>query len=340
MTSAFITGLAGPALSDDEAAFLRDACPAGVILFARNCCDPAQLRRLIEDVRTAVASANVFILIDQEGGRVQRLKPPHWRQLPPAKSYGTLYASDPDRAMTGVRQVSRLVAHELQALGITMNCAPVLDLPLANAHAIIGDRAFGPDVATVVALGRSIAQGHLDAGVVPVIKHIPGHGRAMADSHLELPIVHASAQDLRATDFAPFQALANLPAAMTAHVTFPAYDRTQPASTSRIVTQQVIRDHIGFDGLLMSDDLSMRALSGTLADRTHAVISAGSDIALHCNGELAEMVEVAETAPELAGKALRRFEAALGCRDAAAAATDFDIAEAEAYLKEALSVST
>lgn len=340
MTSAFITGVAGAALSRNEAAFLREAQPAGLILFERNCIDPEQLRSLIDSFHEATGSTNPLVLIDQEGGRVQRLKPPHWRQLPAARAYGVLFAKDPEHAIHSARLAARLFAAELCASGITMNCAPVLDLPIPDAHAIIGDRAYAYDVTTVVALGRAVAQGHLDAGVVPVIKHIPGHGRAMKDSHLALPIVDTVADTLMATDFAAFRALADLPAAMTAHVVFNAYDADQPASTSAHVTAHVIREHIGFDGLLMSDDLSMRALNGTIGERTAAVIAAGSDLALHCNGKLAEMVQVAEVAPDLAGRALARYRAALGCRDATRDAADFDSAEAEAHLKEALSVST
>lgn len=340
MINSFITGVAGAILSPDEGAFLRQAQPAGLILFKRNCIDPEQLRRLIGSFHDAVGSSDPLVLVDQEGGRVQRLKPPHWRLLPASSAYGMLYAKDPAQAVTSARLAARLLATELRAIGITMNCTPVLDLPLPNAHAIIGDRAYASDVSTVIALGRAVAQGHLDAGVVPVIKHIPGHGRAMQDSHLALPVVDTPAQTLVDTDFAPFRALAELPVAMTAHVVFSAYDQEQPASCSAHVTAHVIREHIGFDGLLISDDLSMRALSGTIAERTGAVLAAGSDLALHCNGELDEMMQVAQVASPLAGRALQRYQTALGCLDATPETDSFDIAEAEARLKEALSVST
>ncbi len=340
MIHSFITGVAGAVLSPDEIAFLRQTQPAGLILFERNCIDPEQLRRLIGSFHDAVGNSNALVLVDQEGGRVRRLTHPHWRLLPAAGAYGLLYAKDPAEAVLSARLAARLLATELRSVGITMNCAPVLDLPLPNAHAIIGDRAYASDVATVIALGRAVAQGHLDAGVVPVIKHIPGHGRAMQDSHQALPVVDTPADILKETDFAPFRDLAQLPAAMSAHVVFSAYDQDQPASCSAHVTAHVIRELIGFDGLLISDDLSMRALSGTIGERTAAVLAAGSDLALHCNGQLDEMIQVAEIASPLAGRALERYQTALGCLDATPETDSFDIAEAEARLKEALSVST
>ena len=252
----------------------------------------------------------MLTLVDQEGGRVQRLRPPAWRQLPPAACYAHA-AQELAAAAEQTRLVSRLVAEDLRAVGLNCNCTPVLDTPVSGAHGIIGDRALGSDAATIIAIGRAIAAGHLAGGVLPVIKHIPGHGRATADSHLELPRVDTPLAELVATDFEPFQALADLPAAMTAHIVFEAIDPDAPASTSNLATQRIIRDAIGFDGLLMSDDLSMRALTGTMRTRAAAVISAGSDLALHCNGELDEMVEVAESVPLLEGRSLQRFERAL-----------------------------
>jgi beta-N-acetylhexosaminidase len=328
MPKAFITGLSGPALAATERDFLAAEQPAGIILFARNIVDPGQVRRLVDDALSAIG-AGALVLIDQEGGRVQRLRPPHWRALPPARRFATCYAADPAQAVSSARIVSRLVASDLRALGITMNCAPVLDVPAPGAHDIIGDRAYGDDVATIVALGRAVAAGFMDGGVVPVIKHIPGHGRAMADSHLALPVVDADRASLEASDFAPFKALADLPAAMTAHVVLTAIDPAAPASTSAEVTRDIIRGLIGFDGLLMSDDLSMKALTGTMADRARSVLRAGSDLALHCSGNLDEMTEVAGAAPALAGESLRRFERAL---DVTAATLPFDIAAAESAL--------
>ena len=333
MQRAFITGLAGETLSDEERRFVRDARPAGLILFTRNCREAEQIRKLVADFKTAAGDDQVLVLIDQEGGRVQRLKPPLAHTLPPARAFATMYAGAPDAAVRALFAVSRLVASELMALGINTNCAPVLDVPCEGAHDIIGDRAYGKEPATIIDLGRAVADGLLAGGVLPVVKHVPGHGRAGADSHLDLPVVATAAADLERTDFAPFRALADLPAAMTAHVVFSDIDADAPASVSRVVTQTVIRGAIGFDGLLMSDDLSMRALAGSLRSRAEAVISAGSDLALHCNGNLAEMREVVEGVPALAGQALQRLERA---RAAIGAGGALDMAEAEAALELAL----
>ncbi len=333
MTNAFIAGVAGETLSSAEASFFRSAAPAGFILFARNCVSHEQIRRLVGDVQEAVGGDSLLVLIDQEGGRVQRLRPPLGRALPAAQAYATLYAEDPQLAQEVAFNAARLVADDLRALGINTDCAPVLDLPVPGAHDIIGDRAYGCEVTQVAALARSVADGFMAGGVLPVIKHIPGHGRATADSHLELPVVTEPHAVLSATDFAPFKALRDMPAAMTAHVVFTALDADNPASTSERVTRDIIRGEIGFDGLLMSDDLSMKALSGSFAARTRAVLRAGSDLALHCNGELAEMEEVAGAAPPLSGEALRRFHAALavlGRRD------PYDSVKAETQLALAL----
>ncbi len=333
MPNAFICGVAGERLSDEERRFVRAANPAGLILFARNCRSADQIRALVADFKDAAGEDQLLTLIDQEGGRVQRLKPPIARLLPPAGRLGALHAKAPDQGCRAAFLISRLVAEELTVLGLNTNCAPVLDLQFPGAHDIIGNRAYGPDPERVIALGRAVAQGLMAGGVVPVAKHVPGHGRANADSHVDLPVVDARRGDLEATDFATFRALADLPAAMTAHVVFADIDPQAPASTSAIVTRDIVRGHIGFDGLLMSDDLSMRALTGSLRDRAEAVIRAGSDLALHCNGDLAEMRGVAEGVPALAGKALQRFERAL----AAACHTEpFDHDEAEAALQGAL----
>jgi beta-N-acetylhexosaminidase len=333
MLSAFIAGLAGPQLGAREAALLREARPCGVILFARNVEDPDQVRRLTGDVRTAIGADDILVLIDQEGGRVQRLKPPHWRPLPPAAAYGRLYQRDAQAALHAARQAARLTAADLAALGINTDCTPVLDVPVPGSHDVIGDRAYGTDPQQVAALGRAVAEGFMAGGVLPVIKHIPGHGRATKDSHHDLPVVAASRSDLDASDFAPFRALADMPAAMTAHVVFTTIDADAPASTSARVTKDIIRDAIGFDGLLMSDDLGMRALTGSIAERAAAVLAAGSDLALLCSGDAAETESVAAAVPALQGTAQARFANACAVFRQQ---TAFDVAEAEARLGEVL----
>jgi beta-N-acetylhexosaminidase len=325
MPAALITGLSGPSLSSGERRFYQEVEPAGLILFRRNVVSAEQLQRLVADVRDAVGRRDFLVLIDQEGGRVQRLRPPVARMLPAAAAYAALYARDPDAALRAAFAVARLTAEELSAFGITMNCAPVLDIPVEGAHEIISDRAYGRSAAQVIALGEAVANGLLAGGVAPVIKHIPGHGRATADSHLALPVVTTIWEELSATDFAPFKALARMPAAMTAHVVYAAIDPEHTASTSETVTREVIRGEIGFDGLLMSDDLSMKALTGPMRARAEAVIAAGSDLALHCNGDLAEMRQVASGVPTLEGRALERFASACAC---SAHSEPYDKAEA------------
>jgi beta-N-acetylhexosaminidase len=319
--AALIASLSGTELTRDERAFYRDVRPCGMILFARNCAGPDQIRALVADVHNAVGTENILVLIDQEGGRVQRLRPPLGRTLPPASSYAGLYATNPERAVKLAHGVARLMADDLRALSINTNCTPVLDLPVPGSHDIIGDRAFGTTVSQVVALGGAVASGYLDGGVIPVIKHVPGHGRAMADSHLALPEVSTSHAELSATDFATFRALAHLPAAMTAHVVFQDIDPREPASTSTRVIGEVIRGEIGFGGLLMSDDLGMHALRGETVARARAVIAAGCDVALHCSGDLADMILAAGGVPTLTGPALTRFTAAI---DATRTCVPFD----------------
>ena len=336
-TKALITGVAGLVLTGEEQAFLHDARPCGLILFARNCASHDQIRALVASFKAAVGSDDVLVLIDQEGGRVQRLRPPLGRALPPAASYADLYSVSPEAAVRAARSAARLVAHDLRTLGINTNCAPVLDVPVAGAHDIIGNRAYGADAGQIASLGRAVAEGYMAGGVLPVIKHIPGHGRALADSHLDLPVVTASHAELSATDFAPFKLLAHLPAAMTAHVVFAALDGEQPASTSAKVTSCIIRGEIGFEGLLMSDDLSMKALTGAMTSRAEAVMAAGSDVALHCNGDLSEMRAAALGVPVLKGHALRRFNAALAIFDSV---EDFDVRGAETVLAGVLAGRT
>jgi beta-N-acetylhexosaminidase len=332
MLTAFITGLEGTELTERETSILRSARPCGVILFARNAADPDQVRRLTGAARDAVGD-EILILIDQEGGRVQRLRPPHWRALPSAAAYIKAYANDPARAESAARAAARLTADDLRGVGINTNCAPLLDVPAPGSHGVIGDRAYAQRAADVSAMGAAVAAGLMAGGVLPVIKHIPGHGRAEADSHFDLPVVTADRAELEAVDFAPFRSLRTLPAAMTAHVVFAAIDSEAPASTSRRVTQEVIRGTIGFDGLLMSDDLAMKALVGTTAERAAAVLAAGSDIVLACSGDFAEIESVAGIAPRLAGASLGRFERA---RAVFGQQQPFEVAEAEAKLAEVL----
>jgi len=312
-TTAFITGLSGPVLTVDEDHFLREAAPWGVILFQRNCVDPGQVRRLAADIRSALGW-QAPILIDQEGGRVQRLKPPHWRAYPPSRVYGTLYARDHAEGLEACQLGTRLIAADLRALGLDVDCLPLVDVPVEGAHDIIGDRAYGTDPETISTLAGAAIDALLEGGVLPVIKHVPGHGRARSDSHLELPVVDAAWDELAAADFLPFGRFRRCPLAMTAHVVFTAVDAERPATTSEEVIGRVIRGTIGYDGCLMSDDLSMKALSGSLADRAEASIAAGCDLALHCNGKLAEMDAVAGAVPVLAGEALARSDRALAAR--------------------------
>ena len=333
MLRALIVGCSGTSLTAAEREFFKSARPCGFILFARNLESHAQIRALISDVKSAAGDDDLLVLIDQEGGRVQRLRPPLGRALPPAAVYGILYGSNPKKALASVSLLTRLLASDLRSLGINTDCAPVLDVPVPRSHDIIGNRAYGTTVAPIVALGRAVADGFMAGGVLPVVKHIPGHGRATADSHLELPVVTTARDELARTDFATFKALADLPCAMTAHVVFTAFDSHNPASTSVTVTREVIRGAIGFDGLLMSDDLSMKALSGSIRDRAEAVIRAGSDVALHCNGDLAEMEAAASGVPVLAADAARRLAS---CQAVFRRADPFDTGAAEAALTEML----
>ncbi len=310
---AFITGLSGPILTTAERHFVQEADPWGLILFKRNVTTPGALRRLIGDFRTLVGR-QAPVLIDQEGGRVQRLGPPHWQSYPPGAAYGAAFDRDQAGGIAAARLGGRLIANDLAELGIDVDCAPVADVPAVGADPVIGDRAYGSDPAKVAALAGGFAAGLLEGGVLPVLKHLPGHGRATADSHQSLPVVSAERAVLDATDFAAFRPLRGLPLGMTAHVVFTAIDPVAPATTSANIVKHVIRDSIGFTGLLMSDDISMGALSGSLSERSRAAIAAGCDLVLHCNGVLSEMREVASEAPVLAGEAARRAEVALAAR--------------------------
>jgi beta-N-acetylhexosaminidase len=313
---AFITGISGPSLTGAERAFLREAQPWGLIVFDRNVEGPDQLRQLLDDVRSTLGR-DAPVLVDQEGGRVQRLKPPHWPKYPPAAAYADLYDRNRADGLAAVRLGAHLMAAALSDAGIDVDCAPVADVPVPGADAIIGDRAFGDEPGKVAALAAAFARGLQDGGVLPVVKHMPGHGRATADSHKKLPVVTAEKATLETGDFAAFRPLAGLPLAMTAHVVFTAFDPVAPATTSAAIVQEVIRGSIGFQGLLMSDDLSMGALSGSLHERTRAALAAGCDVALHCNGAMEEMIAVADAAQPLEGQAARRAEAALARRQPA-----------------------
>ena len=313
---AFITGIAGTVLTEDERAFLRDRQPWGFILFKRNVETPAQVIAMVQNLRDTVGRPDAPVLIDQEGGRVQRLSPPHWPVYPPGAVFSALYDIDPATGLEAARLTARLIAADLDDLGITVDCLPLADVPVQGANAVIGDRAYGTLPEKVAAIARAVTTGLAQGGVLPVLKHIPGHGRATADSHIGLPTVDVPLAALAKTDFAAFKPLADLPMAMTAHVVFSALDPAQPATTSATIIAQVIRGTIGFQGLLMSDDVSMNALQGSIAERTRASIAAGCDVVLHCNGKLDEMIEVAGESPMLAGEALARADRALASRKA------------------------
>ena len=303
---AAVFGCSGTTLTEAERSLFGDANPFGFILFARNCESPDQVRVLVDDFRECVGRENAPVLIDQEGGRVARLKPPHWRAAPATGRFARLAQVDRDKGTEAAKLNARLIAADLHALGITVDCIPVLDLPRPGSDPIIGDRASGSDTPTAVSVGRAICEGLLEGGVLPVIKHIPGHGRASVDSHEALPEVSTPQEDLEATDFAPFRALNGLPWAMTAHVLFSSIDPRAPATLSPIVIQKIIRDRIGFAGLLISDDLSMGALGGGIGDRASGALAAGCDLALHCNGEFDEMETIAEVCPGLSDAAMDR----------------------------------
>src|SRR5262245_32333962 len=311
---AFITGVSATELTAAERDFIRAERPWGFILFKRNVDTPAQVGRLVGELRAAVGEPDAPVLIDQEGGRVQRLGPPHWPVYPPGAVFGSLYDADPALGLKAARLSNRLIAADLTDLGITVDCLPLADVPVAGADAVIGNRAYGTEPIKVAAIARAVTEGLELGGVLPVLKHIPGHGRATADSHFRLPTVDTPKSELERTDFAAFVPLADLPMAMTAHVVFSALDPAQPATTSATIIEQVIRGGIGFQGLLMSDDVSMNALAGTIAERTRVIVEAGCDMVLHCNGKLDEMREVASQTPELSGKALARANKALASR--------------------------
>ncbi|MDB5569825.1 MAG: Beta-N-acetylhexosaminidase [Hyphomicrobiales bacterium] len=330
---AFICGCSGFVLTPEERDFMRRMNPWGLILFGRNVQNRAQLKAITEDFRYLVGRPDAPVLIDQEGGRVQRMRRPEWRAYPAAASF--VAAARDEGPLRLSRLSARLMAADLAEVGVNVDCMPVLDVPTESGHAVIGDRAYGGDPALVARMGRAVCEGLLEGGVLPVLKHIPGHGRAGADSHFDLPVVTASFAELEASDFAPFRALRDMPLAMSAHVIYSAIDPDRPATVSPIVVRDVIRGAIGFDGLVMSDDLSMKALSGSFTEKTQALFAAGLDMALYCWSDLADAHAVALAAPMLDGERAERAGRALEMLRPPA---PFDAAEAAHQLGAALSV--
>jgi beta-N-acetylhexosaminidase len=327
-SKAMILGAMGSELTPDEIALYRDERPWGFILFARNCLETSQIMDLVAAMRDSVGRPNAPVLIDQEGGRVQRIRPPMIERYPSAAVLGDLYRQDREKGLRATWLMSRLHAFDLMKLGINVDCLPVLDVPIEGSSNVIGDRAYAFDPQTVALMGKAASDGLKAGGMLPVMKHMPGHGRGMADSHHELPVVTTSLAELEAHDFLPFVAMKDELMAMSAHIVFTAIDPDEPATTSAKVIEQVIRGHIGFDGLLISDDTSMNALKGTIGERAARIVRGGCDIILHCNGIMDEMKAVVQEAIPLAGKALRRtqaVEAALGAGDG----TEEDVVRAE-----------
>jgi len=311
LSKAVIFGCNGASLMPDEFVFFSKIRPIGFILFSRNCIDPEQLKKLIKDLRKSINNDHAPILIDQEGGRVVRLLKPHWREPPAATLFADLAIKNIDLACEALNLNMRLVGQELRSLGVNVNCLPVLDIPFDGADPIISDRAFGVDPEMISILGRVACDALLMEGVLPVIKHIPGHGRANVDSHKALPTVRTDWAELSKIDFSPFKLLADMPIAMTAHVIYSAIDPKNPATTSRKVILDIIRKEIGFNGLLISDDLSMEALDGDFSYRTQAALAAGCDLVLHCNGDMSEMREISNVVSDLSVKSADRLERAL-----------------------------
>ena len=310
-TKAVIFGCAGLELSETEIQFFQDVRPWGFILFARNIDNRDQVLHLTDQMRDCIGRGDFPILIDEEGGRVQRLRPPHWCLNPPGRDLGQLYEQDNKAGKRAAWLHSRLIANDLREIGVNVDCLPVLDVPVVGAHDAIGDRAYSRDPEVVTQIGAAVIEGLMAGGVLPIVKHMPGHGRAFNDSHYDLPRVMTSLEELIETDFKPFSNLNKVGMAMTAHIIFEAIDKDNPATTSNRLVEDIIRGHIGFDGLLMGDDVSMNALSGDYRQRTQSIFGAGVDIVLHCNGVMGEMSEVAAVTPILADKMLERADAAL-----------------------------
>ena len=305
-----IFGLAGVRISDEERAFFREADPAGYILFKRNIENRTQLRALTDDLRALAGRDDLAILIDQEGGRVSRMQPPEWPAFPPSGAFDGLYDRAPMSAIEAARANAEAIGLTLAEVGITVDCLPLLDVRVPETHDAIGDRAFGSDPRRVAALGRAVIEGLRAGGVVGIVKHMPGQGRAVVDSHLELPTVTADAATL-AQDLAPFAALKDAPMGMTGHVVFTAWDDAQCATMSPKIIHEIIRGEIGFTGLLMSDDLDMKALDGDVPSRAADCVSAGCDVALNCWGRFDEMVAIADRLPDITPAARARLDAAM-----------------------------
>lgn len=323
----------GLELTDDERRFFRDAEPAAFILFKRNCGDPQQLLRLTDSLRDLTGRADLPILIDQEGGRVARMRPPEWPAFPAAEKFANLYRAAPASAIEAARSNARALALMLRQCGINVNCLPLLDVRQEGASDIIGDRALGSEPMQVAALGRAVLDGMASAGVVGVIKHMPGHGRALVDSHMELPVVAATSEELE-TDLEPFERLSSAPMGMTAHVVYTAWDPDRPSSMSPTVIGDIIRGRIGFDGWLMSDDIGMQALAGDFGSRAAGVVAAGCDVALHCSGKMEEMVAIASAVPAMSDEGEARLARAMAATMLEAEGPDFEeeIAKRDALL--------
>lgn len=317
-----IFGLSGPAITADERGFFMEANPAGYILFGRNVADRDQMRALTDDLRGLRGRDDLPILIDQEGGRVARMKAPVWPEFPPGRRFDKLYEISPMAAIEAARTNARAIAHILTDVGVTVDCLPLLDVATPATHDVIGDRALGSEPMRVAAMGRAILDGLSQGGVVGVVKHMPGHGRALADSHFELPVVDATADELEA-DIAPFRTLNRAPMGMTAHVLYTAWDADNPGTLSPTVIGDIIRGRIGFDGLLMSDDIDMKALSGTAAEKGARAIAAGCDVVLHCQGTIAETAALAEACPAMGDIALERLDRAMATIAGARVEADF-----------------
>lgn len=330
-----IFGMAGLSLTGDERAFFRDADPAGYILFGRNIQDRAQLRALTDELRALHGRDELFICIDQEGGRVARMKPPHWTQFPPGEVFDKLYQLAPVSAIEAARVNAQALALELAEAGITVDCHPPLDVSQPGTHDVIGDRALGSEPMQVAALGRAVLDGLANGGVIGCIKHMPGHGRAACDSHKDLPRVEARLEELE-TDLAPFRALADCPVGMTGHLLFPAWDSDNPATLSPTIISEVIRDQIGFDGLLLTDDIDMEALDGSIPERSERAIAAGCDVVLNCWARMDDMVGIAERCGAMRADSAARLERALASRTAPEAAEQAAlIAKRDALLQAA-----
>ena len=308
--SPIIFGCIATELSEAEIDLFNDIRPFGLILFEHNCLNPTQLSDLIAQFREVVGYKDAPVLIDQEGGRVTRLKPPHWRLPPPANTFAEIAKENIEVALRAAYLNARMIGKELASVGISVNCLPVLDFPVVGAHEVIGDRALGRDSATIAKLGRSLCKGLIEEGVFPIIKHIPGHGRAKTDSHKNLPIVDASIQELEETDFVPFKLLNEMPWAMTAHVVYSAIDNKRAATISPIIINEIIRSKIGFEGLLVSDDIGMDALSGSKGERAQNILNGGCDLVLECSGNINDMQEISSKVSPMKEETIKRINLA------------------------------